>query len=147
MTSPSATLTPEPDAHKFTIYHVDESGKPDSLLPVDDGIVTLIVRCINICRSMLDTPHVVRTLESFVTLHSKEGPTHWYSDGPVTQDTAEEVTESFLGKVRDRFPYILVDDSWTNPDLLGIHWRHEWKGEFETSDMFISLNGRASGGE
>ena len=148
MASLSATLTPEPDAHKITVYHVNESKVPDGLLPVDDSIVTLVVRCIKICQSMLDTPHVQGALESIVLKYSKERPKAWFLDGldgPVTQDTAVEVTNNFLDKIRARFPYIFVDDSWGNSSTLGHHWRVEHWEEFESRDQYISLNGRVSG--
>lgn len=138
-----AVLPPAQNASDFIIYHVDKTGRPCGLYDPKDSMSTCVVNSINICRQMLKTDTVRTAFIEQATQYSKLQPGAWFSEqGPAdTKKKMEALTDEFLGKVSVRFPSMFVDDSLHETEYMAVHWRHEWDGEFETSNQYISLNG------
>ena len=142
-----AVLKPAPNASDFTIYHVDEDGKPSEVYDPKNGISTCVINSINISRQMLKTDTVKTALIQQATEYFKERPDAWFSgQGPAeSEEKMESLTNIFFGKVLARFPSVLVDDSLHKRMVLALHWRYQWAGEFEISHQYISLDGKVSG--
>ena len=114
MTPRTDVLPPAPNADKFRIFHVDETAKPDKEYPLDDGIATCVVHCINLCLDMLKQEDVKNVFRIIAYLYCDEGQP-WFLQDPDSDANLNDHTEDFLDIISDSFPYVLVDDSLRNP--------------------------------
>lgn len=132
------------NAADFLVYPLSDQAVPQAPYDPEEGIVTCVVHAINVCRGMLAHEHVRSAFIELVRQYCQTTERVWFLQGPMTEEKLEEMTDTFLKKVLDKFPLIFLDHSLYNPDSLSTHCRHAWDGEFKTSDQAIVLNGQVS---
>ena len=135
-------LAPFKDGYQVKIYSRHEDGKPLHQYPSDNAITTVVLKSINICRAMLNTPEVRK---GFIDQADKYGSKAWFQRGRKDKQTAlEEVVDKFIKEMHTNFPGIFLDHAWNNPGSFGCHYRYTYEGEFVGSDQYICLNGQVS---
>ena len=141
-TQQGGVLKPLEEAINFTIYRIDENGRPASQYSSTNPMTTVVVTSINICQAMLKTPEV---REGFIEQAGKHRPIAWFRrNRPNQRKALEDVVDKFIKEMHTNFPGIFLDYTWQNPRTFGCHYRHLYEGEFEGSDQYIVLNGKVS---
>ena len=133
-----AVLQEEQNASDYTIYHRDESGKPDFQYKPKHGMTTCVVKSIKICQAILKHSKPSGGLANLAKIYFN------YRGHSTDPRRMKEYADTFLEMVQTRFPIVFVDDSLKNPDNWGVHWRNPFTGDFKTSDQSICLNGTVS---
>lgn len=133
-----AVIQEEQDAFDFTIYHRDESGKPDFQYKPKDGMTTCVVKSIKIGQMILKHSKASDGLANLAKIYFS------HKGRSTDPRRMKEHADTFLEMVQTRFHIVFVDDSLKNPDNWGVHWRNAFTGDFKTSDQSICLNGTVS---
>lgn len=146
LASQPPVLKMEWNAKSFTICYRDDTGRSLFLYPPDDNVATCVIRCINLCREMLENQTVRDAFTNLAENFSKTHPNAWYFRELIPEDKGnlKFVTTVFLQEVIHRFPVVFVDDTLRSANTMAGHFRRPWSGGFRTSDQAILFNARVS---
>ena len=125
------------------VFPRDASGKPGSQYSPLEPVAMHVVMAVSLCQDMLAQQKVRDHFETVAIKYSSGRPNSWYSQGSNAM-TTKQVTDTFIGKIRNRFPLVFVDYALKNPDTRGFHTRRPWNGDFEPRHQAISINGKVS---
>lgn len=119
----------------------DISGKSVSIYSSNGYIATQMAACVNMAREMIASEKGLSSLikfgEDFEKVKTELKP--WYYPREM-----KEVAQEYVRRMLDKWPPMVHDHTFTNPDIAGCTWRTKWEEYFDTSQHAIAINGQVS---
>jgi hypothetical protein len=106
---------------------------------------TYVASAISLAMDLMETTFVRNGMAQlalqFDTRHQEAA---WYQRFYGNGAAAQHRVNSFLAIVRAEFPWVVIDETMTNPDNLGVHPRGQWSTSFNSRAQMVTLNAGVS---
>lgn len=125
----------------FTIL---ERNAQEQVREFEPGTIeyTYVASAVNIALSILSMPHARQCLADLAIEFDKTQREAWYPRLHGVIENPASLVDSFLTKVRDNTPMMVVDHTITHIDILAYHPRGQWDQEFIPRKQAVNLNAR-----